>query len=147
MTGDADARQGHEHRLFLADIYPELGEHLAAQCAAGYDTGAGRARFLAWLTAHAEEAAIAEAGEILVLASNDEDLPAAQVQVAGATAPVTDYLMQIGKVPPLNAEQETELAKRIEACRSRRGEAGRGRGDGRRPAHRPGVDRRGRPPG
>ena len=42
MTGDADARQDHEHHLFLADIYPELGEHLAAQCAAGYDTRAGR---------------------------------------------------------------------------------------------------------
>jgi len=118
MTGHADGRQDHEHHLFLADIYPELGEHLAAQCAAGYDTGAGRARFLAWLTAHAEEAAIAEAGEILVLGSNDEDLPAAQVQVTGATAAVTDYLKQIGKVPPLNAEQETELAKRIEAGRS-----------------------------
>ena len=63
MTGDADARQDHEHHLFLADVYPELGEHLAAQCAAGYDAGAGRARFLAWLTAHAEEAAIAGAGK------------------------------------------------------------------------------------
>jgi RNA polymerase primary sigma factor len=118
MTGDADARQDHEHHLFLADIYPELGEHLAAQCAAGYDAGAGRARFLAWLTAHAEGTAIAEAGEILVRGSNDEDLPAAQVQVAGATAPVTDYLMHIHKVPVLNAGQEAELAKRIEAGRS-----------------------------
>src|SRR6266567_983022 len=46
----------------------------------------------------------------------DEDLPAAQVAVAGATAdPVKDYLRQIGKVPLLNAEQEVELAKRIEA--------------------------------
>src|SRR6185369_8507521 len=36
--------------------------------------------------------------------------------VAGATAdPVKDYLKQIGKVPLLNAEQEVELAKRIEA--------------------------------
>ncbi len=35
---------------------------------------------------------------------------------AGATAdPVKDYLKQIGKVPLLNAEQEVELAKRIEA--------------------------------
>jgi RNA polymerase primary sigma factor len=34
----------------------------------------------------------------------------------GATAdPVKDYLKQIGKVPLLNAEQEVELAKRIEA--------------------------------
>ena len=36
--------------------------------------------------------------------------------VAGATAdPVKDYLKQIGKVALLNAEQEVELAKRIEA--------------------------------
>ena len=36
--------------------------------------------------------------------------------IAGATAdPVKDYLKQIGKVPLLNAEQEVELAKRIEA--------------------------------
>jgi len=47
---------------------------------------------------------------------DDEDLPAAQVAVAGATSdPVKDYLKQIGKVPLLNAEQEVELAKRIEA--------------------------------
>jgi len=38
------------------------------------------------------------------------------VAVAGATSdPVKDYLKQIGKVPLLNAEQEVELAKRIEA--------------------------------
>src|ERR1700736_3854772 len=54
--------------------------------------------------------------EIFVFADDDEDLPAAQVAVAGATAdPVKDYLKQIGKVPLLNAEQEVELAKRIEA--------------------------------
>ena len=36
--------------------------------------------------------------------------------MAGATSdPVKDYLKQIGKVPLLNAEQEVELAKRIEA--------------------------------
>jgi len=48
--------------------------------------------------------------------SDDDDAPAQQVQVAGATAdPVKDYLKQIGKVALLNAEQEVELAKRIEA--------------------------------
>src|SRR5204863_1588370 len=51
-----------------------------------------------------------------VFGDDDEDLPPAQVMVAGATAdPVKDYLKQIGKVPLLNAEQEVELAKRIEA--------------------------------
>ena len=54
--------------------------------------------------------------ETFVFGDDDEDLPAAQVAVAGATAdPVKDYLKQIGKVPLLNAEQEVELAKRIEA--------------------------------
>ncbi len=49
-------------------------------------------------------------------ASDDTDEPQQVVQVAGATAdPVKDYLKQIGKVPLLNAVQEVELAKRIEA--------------------------------
>ena len=48
--------------------------------------------------------------------SDDEDQPVQQVVTAGATAdPVKDYLKQIGKVALLNAEQEVELAKRIEA--------------------------------
>ena len=54
--------------------------------------------------------------EILAFSEDDDDLPAARVSVAGATAnPVKDYLKQIGKVPLLNAEQEVDLAKRIEA--------------------------------
>jgi RNA polymerase primary sigma factor len=54
--------------------------------------------------------------EIFVFGDDDDDLPAARVAVAGATAdPVKDYLKQIGKVPLLNAEQEVDLAKRIEA--------------------------------
>ncbi|MFI6877148.1 MULTISPECIES: RNA polymerase sigma factor [Streptomyces] len=56
-------------------------------------------------------------GQGFVLSDEDEDdAPAQQVAAAGATAdPVKDYLKQIGKVPLLNAEQEVELAKRIEA--------------------------------
>ncbi|RLY95266.1 RNA polymerase sigma factor [Kocuria tytonicola] len=52
-----------------------------------------------------------------VLTNNDDDdAPAQQVVVAGATAdPVKDYLKQIGKVALLNAEQEVDLALRIEA--------------------------------
>ena len=54
--------------------------------------------------------------EIFVFGDDDDDLPAARVAVAGATAdPVKDYLKQIGKVALLNAEQEVELAKCIEA--------------------------------
>ncbi|HEX6195434.1 MAG TPA: RNA polymerase sigma factor [Jiangellaceae bacterium] len=65
-----------------------------------------------------EEAAGAEAeAEAFVYSEDDDsDEPEQQVVVAGATAdPVKDYLKQIGKVPLLNAEQEVELAKRIEA--------------------------------
>ncbi|KRE61542.1 RNA polymerase sigma factor [Nostocoides sp. Soil756] len=51
-----------------------------------------------------------------VMSNDDDDAPAQQVVTAGATAdPVKDYLKQIGKVALLNAEQEVELAKRIEA--------------------------------
>ena len=70
------------------------------------------------VAAPAESKAPGEGGEdeIFVFGDDDDDLPAAQVAVAGATAdPVKDYLKQIGKVPLLNAEQEVELAKRIEA--------------------------------
>jgi RNA polymerase primary sigma factor len=58
-----------------------------------------------------------EEKEGFVLSAADEgDEPEQQVMVAGATAdPVKDYLKQIGKVPLLNAGQEVELAKRIEA--------------------------------
>jgi RNA polymerase primary sigma factor len=48
--------------------------------------------------------------------ADEADEPEQTVTVAGATAdPVKDYLKQIGKVPLLNAEQEVDLAKRIEA--------------------------------
>jgi RNA polymerase primary sigma factor len=73
----------------VADFYPELGEYLAEQHAAGYDAGPGRAHFQAWLGEHAEGTAGAD--------------------------PVRDYLKQVGKIPGLTIEQETELAQRIEA--------------------------------
>jgi RNA polymerase primary sigma factor len=57
-----------------------------------------------------------EAGGFVYSDADDDDAPAQQVVTAGATAdPVKDYLKQIGKVALLNAEQEVELAKRIEA--------------------------------
>ena len=66
---------------------------------------------------------------------------------AGATAdPVKDYLKQIGKVPLLNAEQEVELAKRIEAglfAEEKLGKGGKMLGQARGGAR---VDRQGRPP-
>ncbi|MFD0029012.1 RNA polymerase sigma factor [Streptomyces sp. NPDC127172] len=68
-------------------------------------------------TAKAEGEPGEEGAQGFVLSDEDEDdAPAQQVAAAGATAdPVKDYLKQIGKVPLLNAEQEVELAKRIEA--------------------------------
>ncbi|GAA1987388.1 RNA polymerase sigma factor [Isoptericola halotolerans] len=57
-----------------------------------------------------------ERGGFVVSDTDDDDQPAQQVVTAGATAdPVKDYLKQIGKVALLNAEQEVDLAKRIEA--------------------------------
>ncbi|OKL52537.1 RNA polymerase sigma factor, partial [Buchananella hordeovulneris] len=51
-----------------------------------------------------------------VLSDSESDEPVQTVVTAGATAdPVKDYLKQIGKVALLTAEQEVELAKRIEA--------------------------------
>jgi hypothetical protein len=87
MTTGASADQGHED-LFVADFYPLLGEYLAGQHVGGYDVGAGRARFLAWLSQHTDD------GE-----------------------PVGDYLKQVSEMPRLSAEHEADLARRIEAGR------------------------------
>jgi RNA polymerase primary sigma factor len=70
------------------------------------------------LVAEEEPADLVVAGQegAFTLDDDEEDAPAQQVSTAGATAdPVKDYLKQIGKVALLNAEQEVELAKRIEA--------------------------------
>lgn len=64
-------------------------------------------------TAAGEES---ESAAFVIRQDDEDDAPAQQVVTAGATAdPVKDYLKQIGKVALLNAEQEVELAKRIEA--------------------------------
>jgi RNA polymerase primary sigma factor len=65
----SDTGQDREH-LFLADFYPELGEYLARQCATSYDARTGRARFRAWLLAHAEQTAAAEADEARTATAN-----------------------------------------------------------------------------
>ena len=63
----------------------------------------------------AEEVAAKGSGFVLT-ANDDDDAPAQRVVTPGATAdPVKDYLKQIGKVSLLNAQQEVDLAKRIEA--------------------------------
>ena len=100
MTADASAHRDRDD-LFVADFYPQLGEYLAEQHAAGYEAVAGRTRFLAWLSDHAEAPSAAD-----------------PVNADPVNAdPVKDYLKQIGQVPGLGAEQEAELAKRIEAGR------------------------------
>ena len=64
----------------------------------------------------APAAAPTTSSSFVVSDADDDDAPAQQVATAGATAdPVKDYLKQIGKVALLNAEQEVELAERIEA--------------------------------
>ena len=63
----------------------------------------------------AEEVAAKGSGFVLT-ANDDDDAPAQRVVTTGATAdPVKDYLKQIGKVSLLNAQQEVDLAIRIEA--------------------------------
>src|SRR5699024_10688161 len=63
-----------------------------------------------------QKAEAEEAGGFVFSDSDDDDAPAQKVVTADATAdPVKDYLKQIGKVALLNAAQEVELAKRIEA--------------------------------
>ncbi|MCV7666100.1 RNA polymerase sigma factor, partial [Micrococcus luteus] len=59
---------------------------------------------------------VAQSKGAFVMDDSEDDAPVQQVVVAGATAdPVKDYLKQIGKVALLNAEQEVDLAMRIEA--------------------------------
>ena len=125
MTCDADARQDHEPTCSWQTSTRSSANTLLrnvprgmtpAPAVPGSVPGSSRTRNRQPSRSRGSKAA---PEEILVFGDDDDDLPAAQVQVAGATAdPVKDYLKQIGKVPLLNAEQEVELAKRIEAGRS-----------------------------
>lgn len=66
--------------------------------------------------AEQDEAQINEEQGFSLNDNDDADEPEVQVVTAGATAdPVKDYLKQIGKVALLNAAEEVDLAKRIEA--------------------------------
>ncbi len=100
----------------MARSGPAQDEPCAEQEAAGKEPGTGQGGGAAAAGRPPQAAGQEGEDEPLVLGDDDEDLPPAQVAAAGATAdPVKDYLKQIGKVPLLNAEQEVELAKRIEA--------------------------------
>nr|WP_142160548.1 RNA polymerase sigma factor [Cellulomonas sp. SLBN-39] len=70
----------------------------------------------ATLTAPVEPLELDTADASFVLTPDEDDAPAAIVVNAGATAdPVKDYLRIIGRVALLNAEQEVDIARRIEA--------------------------------
>ncbi|RRD61014.1 RNA polymerase sigma factor [Leucobacter sp. OH1287] len=63
-----------------------------------------------------EDDAKASSGAMVIRSTDEEDVPLQSTAIPGATAdPVKDYLKQIGKVSLLNAAEEVELAKRIEA--------------------------------
>jgi RNA polymerase primary sigma factor len=66
--------------------------------------------------AEEESQEVLPAGAIVIKSTDEDDVPVVSTTITGATAdPVKDYLKQIGKVALLNAEQEVELAWRIEA--------------------------------
>ena len=63
-----------------------------------------------------KEVPVLPQGAMVLSSADDDDAPIISTTITGATAdPVKDYLKQIGKVALLNAEQEVELAMRIEA--------------------------------
>jgi RNA polymerase primary sigma factor len=94
----------------------DIGADFTEADLAGLDDVEPNPADLATVAAPEEAAAKEEAEGFIYSDADDADEPEQQVSVAGATAdPVKDYLKQIGKVPLLNAEQEVELAKRIEA--------------------------------
>ncbi len=104
-------------RIGRARSGPAHGEPSAAQEAAGeQEPGTGQGGVAAAAGRPLKVAGEESQDEPLVSGDDGEDLPATRLAAAGATAdPVKDYLKQIGKVPLLNAGQEVELAKRIEA--------------------------------
>lgn len=110
VVGDDEEIEDLEEIDLEADI--EVDIEVAAEVEA--EAEAILAEDLADVEAAAAE--IADADALVISDVDDTDEPVQQVVTAGATAdPVKDYLKQIGKVPLLNAEEEVELAKRIEA--------------------------------
>jgi RNA polymerase primary sigma factor len=88
----------------------------AWEAADGQEPGTGQGDVAAAAGRRPQAAGEESQDEPWVSGEDDEDLPAVRVAAGGATAdPVRDYLKHIGKVRLLNAGQEVELAKRIEA--------------------------------
>jgi RNA polymerase primary sigma factor len=107
----------HQAALSLAAMTRDNVSLRAPQEAAGeHEPGTGQGAGAAAAGRPLQAAGEQSQDEPLVSGEDDEDLPAARVAAAGASAdPVKDYLKLIGKVKLLNAGQEVELAKRIEA--------------------------------
>ncbi len=106
--GDDDAEEVDEAELAKVRAAEDQADEDAEEDEEGNTAGARR-------VAKKPEEESEEAG-FVIRDDDEEDAPAQTVVTAGATAdPVKDYLKQIGKVALLNAEQEVELAKRIEA--------------------------------
>ena len=107
----------HQAGLSLAAMTRDDVSLRAPQEAAGeHEPGTGQGAVAAAAGRPPQAAGEQGQDEPLVSGEDDEDLPAARAAAAGATAdPVKDYLKLIGKVKLLNARQEVELAKRIEA--------------------------------
>ncbi len=116
IKGDDDELEGEEIDL-EADVVIDDVE-LAAAAVLEVDLEAELVADLADIADEdeAKPAIAADSDNLVISDVDDTDEPVQQVITAGATAdPVKDYLKQIGKVPLLNAEEEVDLAKRIEA--------------------------------
>ena len=107
----------HQAALSLAAMTRDNVSLRAPQeAAAEHEPGTGQDDVAAAAGLPPQAAGEESQDEPLISGDDDEDLPAARVAAAGASAdPVKDYLKQIGKVALLNARQEVELSKRIEA--------------------------------
>ena len=107
----------HQAGLSLAAMTrDDVSLHAPQEAAGEHEPGTGQGDVAAAAGRPPQAAGKESQEEPLVSGDDDEDLPAARVAAAGATAdPVKDYFKQIGKVALLNARQEVELAKRIEA--------------------------------
>ena len=94
-----------------ADVAPDaVAEKLGAEVIAGL------AEALSDEDDDETEKVALPAGALVLSSNDDDDAPSVSTMITGATAdPVKDYLKQIGKVALLNAEQEVELALRVEA--------------------------------
>ena len=116
IKGDDDEIEGEEIDLDVDVVIDDV--ELAAAAVLEVDLETELVADLADIADEdeAKPAIAADSDNLVISDVDDTDEPVQQVITAGATAdPVKDYLKQIGKVPLLNAEEEVDLAKRIEA--------------------------------